>query len=79
MSADAVVVFGGHDGRVAVGAELVRRGFEAVVPADVEFVAAPYPLLRLPAALVKEAGKLAYAATRGRSTSGREASRRGQR
>jgi uncharacterized SAM-binding protein YcdF (DUF218 family) len=48
----------------------VRRArllFERAVPAEIRFVAAPYPLLLVPAALVKEAAKLAYAVTVGRA------------
>jgi uncharacterized SAM-binding protein YcdF (DUF218 family) len=60
----------------------VRRArilFEREVPAEVEFVAAPYPRRLLPGALVKEAGKLAYAVTIGRSGRTREASGLGRR
>ena len=132
MTADAVVVLGGHGARVAVGRQLVRDGaalelvlssgcppdpggpvdafhftpvpfntrgearavaqlvrergwrsvivvtsgyhvrrarllFARTVPAETHFVAAPYPLILVPAALVKEAGKLAYAVTVGRA------------
>ena len=48
----------------------VRRSrllFNRVVPADVEFVAAPFPRRLLPVVLPKEAAKLAWSLTVGRA------------